>query len=76
MIKVPTKGRLVMSNLPPMPFLPPQRLNIDRCIIHPVFFQITQHGILFVSESLATTEFDENSFKSKMILSAVCQFDC
>ena len=31
--KVPTTGRLVMSNPPPMPGLPlPQRLNIDKCI--------------------------------------------
>lgn len=30
--KVPTAGRLVTSNPPPLPGLPPQQLNIDRCI--------------------------------------------
>ncbi|XP_020632000.1 non-homologous end-joining factor 1-like [Orbicella faveolata] len=33
-------------------------------------------GVRLSRKSLGTTEFDENSFKSKMILSAVCQFSC
>ena len=31
--KNPTTGRWLLSNPPPLPGLPPQRLNIDRCII-------------------------------------------
>ena len=31
--KNPTRGRWLLSKPPPLPGLPPQRLNIDRCII-------------------------------------------